>query len=53
MYKKNDKIIVKFFTFSAHGIISIFEHYDIYPLDSYVFDTKKIRIAEGGGGYNF
>jgi len=46
IYKKDDKIIVKFFTFSAHGIKSIFEHYDIYPLIESVVVVRRGFVVE-------
>ena len=51
--KKNDKIIVTFYSFSRLGTEAIYRHVDTFQAGKYSFKTKEVTIAEGGGGYVF
>ena len=51
--KKNDKIIVTFYSFSGLCTEAICRHVDTFQAGKYSFKTKQIMIAKGCGGYIF
>jgi len=51
--KKNDKIIVTFYSFSGLSTEAIYRHVDTFQAGKYSFKTKEVMIAKGCGGYVF
>ena len=51
--KKNDKVIVTFYSFSGLSTEAIYRHVDTFSIGSYSFKTKEVMMGEGCGGYVF